>query len=156
MVTLTKQYLDSGTYELSLEESTSLDLNSYVYSRFGTFKIVPVTTAINIFESLEKYTVFLDSALIGEVYINANDVSFENAVAYAMSTALDIISNKITELLDAEERAVLSKIVNDIVDGINISEEQKAMYRTFLIEQGTLDDVEEEIKTPTDIFGDHT
>lgn len=154
MTLISKQYLESGTYDISVELSTTLDLTSYVYTRFGTFKIVPISGNIQTFDSLEKYQVFLDSGLIGEVFLDLGVGTFEEAVAYSMATAIDIVSNKINELIDKEERAVISGIVSDVIEGINLTEEQKAMYRTFLIENGKLDDVIQEMETPTDILGD--
>lgn len=153
---LTKQYLDSGTYTISLENSTELDLTSYVYTRFGTFKIVPVSQDVQTFEALEKYQVFIDNGLIGEVYLDSYSSTFEESVAFAMATAIDIVTSKINELVDLEERAVLSKLVDYVIESINIPEEQKAMYRTFLIEQDKLDDVIEELENPTDILGEDT
>lgn len=153
---LTKQYLDSGTYTISLENSTELDLTSYVYTRFGTFKIVPVSQDVQTFEALEKYQVFIDNGLIGEVYLDSYSSTFEESVAFAMATAIDIVTSKINELVDLEERAVLSKLVDYVIGSINIPEEQKAMYRTFLIEQDKLDDVIEELENPTDILGEDT
>lgn len=159
MTTITRQYLDSGTYEVVLEESLDLDINSYVYTRFGTFVIVPVLRDETDFKTFVRYDVLLENMMIGEVnIIEPGEEDFDNlymdAVTHAMASAIDIVSNKITEFIDSEERAILAKIVNDIIDGINLSEEQKAMYRTFLIEQDTLDDVIQEIETPTDVFGD--
>lgn len=154
MPLLAKQYFDSGTYEIYLEGTEDLDVTSYVYTRFGTFKIVPNPLNNDVFNALVMYQVFLENTLLGEVYMSGNTDVFEQEVAYALSQAIDVVTTKLNELLDEEERAVLSNIVNEIIDGVNISEEQKAMYRTFLIEQGKLDDVEDEILNPTDILGD--
>lgn len=154
MAVIARQYLDSGLYEMTLEGTEDLDVISYVYTRFGTFKIVPNPIGGPVFEELDHYKVFLENTLLGEVFIGDDVDRFEQQVAYAMSTAIDMVTNKLNELIDAEERAIISKLVNEIMAGVNISEEQKAMYRTFLIEQGKLDDVEFEILNPTDIFGE--
>lgn len=153
---LTRQYLDSGTYTISLENSTELDLTSYIYTRFGTFRIVPVTLDIQTFESLEKYQVYIENGLIGEVFLEPYADTFEASVAFAMATAIDMVTAKINELVDREERSVLSKIADAVIGSINIPEEQKAMYRTFLIEQDKLDDVIDELNNPTDILGEET
>lgn len=154
MPVIARQYLDSGLYEITLEGTMDLDVISYVYTRFGTFKIVPNPIGGPVFEELDHYKVFLENTLLGEVFLGSDVDKFEQQVAYAMSTAIDIVTNKLNELIDAEERAIISKLVNEIMAGVNISEEQKAMYRTFLIEQDKLKDVEFEILNPTDILGD--
>lgn len=151
---LVNQNLDSGIYEMTLEGDKELDTKSYVYTKYGTFSIVPFPPMLSVYDELEYYVVYLDKTIIGESYVTGEVDKFEQSVAYAMSTAIDIINNKLNELIEAEERAALSKITQQIIDAVNISEEHKAMYRTFLIEQGKLDDVEQEIETPTDVFGD--
>ena len=153
MTIISKQYLESGTYEINLERSEETTLISYIRTRFGEFRIVPIVPDINVFESLEKYQVYHENGIIGEVFIEAFSNNFEYTVAQSMAAAIDIITNKIHEFIDKEERAVLAKLVSEIIGSINITEEQKAMYRTFLIENGKLDDVIEEIANPTDILG---
>jgi hypothetical protein len=154
MTTISKQYLESGTYEISLVRSEDTDLYSYVYTRFGTFSIRPINAPIG-FASLTGYQVYLEEGLIGAVSIDPTVGAFESLVANALASALDIVTNKMHELIDKEERAVMASLVSEIVGNINITEEQKAMYRTFLIETGKLDDVITEMENPTDILGDH-
>lgn len=153
MTTISKQYLESGTYEITLERSEETDLNSYIYTRFGTFSIRPFEAPLG-FSSLERYDVYLEDGLIGVVNIDPSLGNFEYLIANAMASAIDIVTNKIHELIDKEERAVLSNLVSEVIDSINITEEQKAMYRTFLIENDKLDDVLEEMANPTDILGE--
>jgi hypothetical protein len=153
MTTISKQYLESGTYEIALERSEETDLYSYVYTRFGTFSIRPLDAPLA-FVSLAGYEIYLDNGLIGKVTIDPSLGIFESLVANAMASALDIVTNKIHELIDKEERAVMATLVTEVIDSINITEEQKAMYRTFLIETGKLDDVITEMENPTDILGD--
>lgn len=154
MTTISKQYLESGTYEIALERSQETDLFSYVYTRFGVFSIRPLDPLLTGFTSLTGYEIYLNDGLIGKVNIDASLGAFETLAANAMSSSIDIITNKIHELIDKEERAVMSNLVTEIIDSINITEEQKAMYRTFLIETGKLDDVLVEMENPTDILGD--
>lgn len=153
MTILSKQYLDSGTYEISVVRSEATDLNSYVYTRFGTFAIKPINAPLIGFSDLTGYQVYLGDGLIGSVSIDPTLGTFETLAANSMASAINIITHKIHELIDKEERAVLGTLVKDIIDSINITEEQKAMYRTFLIETGKLDDVLEEMENPTDILG---
>lgn len=152
MAIISKQYLESGTYEIVLEGATSIDLTSYIYTRFGTFKIKPVTTNVETFSTLEKYVVYIEDGVIGEVWVSQTSTS---DYAIALASAIDIVTAKINELIDKEERAVLSNVVSEIIDAINLTEEQKAMYRAFLIENGKLDDVIDEMANPTDILGDN-
>lgn len=148
---ISSQYLDSGQYDVNLEQSTTLDIKSYIYSRFGTFTIVPITADTQSFTSLERYDILLNDNLIGSVSVLGYSGSFNDDVAYAMSSAIDVVTNKISEFLDKEERHLLASLSESVIDSINITEEQKAMYRTFLIENGSLDDVISELNNPTDI-----
>lgn len=151
------QYLDSGKYTLTLEKSTSMDLTSYVYTKFGTFRIVPISDDIQDYGKLERYDVYIDDGLIGSAAMPTTDQNedFDAKISQTMASAIDIVTTKINELVDREELAVLSKIIASMFDSINLTEEQKAMYRTFIIENDKLDDVIQEMDDPTDILGEN-
>lgn len=151
------QYLDSGVYTLSLEKSFDLDITSFVYSKYGTFRIVPILYDYESYESLIRYDVFLDDGFIGCASIpDENDTGdFNTLVAQTMATAINIVTVKLNELIDKEEMEMLTRLISVLFDGVAMTEEQKAMYRTFIVENGMLNDIIEEMKTPTDILGEN-
>lgn len=154
---LGKQYLESGVYTLTIEESLDLDPTSYVYTKYGTFKIVPVVARVQDFNSLIKYDVFLEDGFIGSTFVPADESieDFESVVAQTMASAINIVSTKLNELIDKEEMEIMTKMAMLLFSGVAMTEEQKAMYRTFINENNQLPDVIEEMKNPTDILGEN-
>lgn len=160
---LGKQYLDSGVYTLTLEESQSLDLTSYVYTKYGTFRIVPVSSDVSDFTKLQGFEVYINQGYIGSAKVPSpydpiydKEEDLQSRLSQTLASAIDIVTTKINEYVDKEELETLSKIVSTMFDSINMTEEQRAMYRTFIIENGQVDDVIEEMNDPTDILGENS
>lgn len=160
---LGKQYLDSGVYTLTLEESQSLDLTSYVYTKYGTFRIVPVSSDVSDFTKLQRFEVYINQGYIGSAEVPSpydpiydKEEDLQSRLSQTLASAIDIVTTKINEYVDKEELETLSKIVSTMFDSINMTEEQRAMYRTFIIENGQVDDVIEEMNDPTDILGENS
>lgn len=152
---LSRIRLDSALYEISVNGSTELTLDSFIYTPYGEFRITPIKEEINLPETIKSFIVVFNNRIIGEVFTNQfglDPLDLEN-VAAAMAAAIDIVTNKVEEFLEQEERAILANLVAELKDSVDMSPEQKAIYRTYIKESGMLPEILAEIENPTDILG---
>lgn len=152
---ISKIYLDSGEYEISVAGSESFDLNSYIETAYGRFVITPIKENLTDPFSIEKFQVKLDDTLIGEVFVYQFGLSTSDTsnIGMAMAAAIDIVTNKVEEFIEQEERHLLALLAEEIKSAVDMSEEQKAILRTYIIEGGLLPAIQDEMANPTDIMG---
>lgn len=133
---------DLSNYDIDYSTEELEDMSSYIYSPYGTFEIIPVT----IDDSTGQLIVNFNDMEIGQTIYSTDT---ENSIAFGMSTAIDIVTDKIEELISLEERDLMQKISDALFDSIYLTDEQRAMFRAAIVESGQLENIIEERETPT-------